>query len=76
VLELHRRRIVLIGRSFGANRDPATDQEVRDRGVAAVRELAELVCPFVEARRSGQGDDFISLLVLTSEPHTAKLGRW
>jgi cytochrome P450 len=62
VLGLHVRRIALIGRMFDADRDDASDAAVVASGRAAVRELAEIVRPYVLARRSGEGDDFISLV--------------
>lgn len=63
LLELHRRRIDLIGRRFAEDRgDPEADRRAIDEGFDAVREAAELMRPYVESRRDGSGEDFISLV--------------
>jgi cytochrome P450 len=68
LIELHRRRIDLIGRRFAADRgDPAADQRAVDEGFAAVEEALALVTPFVEARRDAAGEDFISLVWRSAE---------
>jgi cytochrome P450 len=61
VLALHRQRIALIATRIGLDHaDPAP--ELVERGRAAVEELGELVRPYVEERRGGDGDDFISIV--------------
>ena len=40
--------------------DPAEQQKVNDAALAASRKLNDMIMPFVEARRDGQGDDLIS----------------
>lgn len=63
LIELHRRRIDLIGRRFAPDRgDPDADRRAVADGFAAVNEAAALVRPFVEQRRDGDGEDFISLV--------------
>ncbi|HEY1365903.1 MAG TPA: cytochrome P450 [Gaiellaceae bacterium] len=51
-------RLELIQRQADAYMDP----EVVERGLAAGRELSEILLPFVRERRSGTGDDLISRL--------------
>jgi cytochrome P450 len=63
LLELHRRRIDLIGRRFAADRgDPDADRLAIEEGFAAVNRAADLVRPFVEARRDSDAADFISMV--------------
>jgi cytochrome P450 len=63
LLELHRRRIDLIGRRFAGDKgDPDADRKAVEDGFAAVREASEMVRPFVEERRDSDGEDFISLV--------------
>jgi cytochrome P450 len=63
LVELHRRRIDLIGRRFASDiGDPDADSRAIQEGFAAVEEASELVAPFVEARRHAPGEDFISLV--------------
>jgi cytochrome P450 len=63
LLELHRRRIDLIGRRFAGDRgDPEADSQAIQEGFDAVNEAAELVRPFVEERKGSDGEDFISLV--------------
>jgi cytochrome P450 len=63
LIELHRRRIDLIGRRFASDLgDPEADRIAITDGFAAVEEAAEMVRPYVEVRRYSEGDDFISLV--------------
>ncbi|HWL42011.1 MAG TPA: cytochrome P450 [Ilumatobacter sp.] len=63
VLDLHVRRIALIGHKFILQRSGAEpDPELLRSGYAAVDELAELARPFVRERRNGEGTDFISMV--------------
>jgi cytochrome P450 len=63
LLELHRRRIDLIGRRFADDRgDPEADRRAVEDGFSAVNEASDLVRPYVEARREATGEDFISLV--------------
>jgi cytochrome P450 len=58
----------LIGRRFAGDRgDPGADRRAVEEGFAAVDEASELVRPFVEARRGGEGEDFISLVWRSAE---------
>ena len=58
VLGLVMTRLELIQRQA----DSGLDQELVARGLAASRELTEILLPFVRERRSGSGDDMISRL--------------
>ena len=58
VLGLVMARLELIQRQADADSDP----ELVERGLAAGRELSDILLPFVRERRSGSGDDMISRL--------------
>jgi cytochrome P450 len=77
LLELHERRIALFSLNFDGNRGSASDLAAVEAGRAAVLELIELVRPYVEERRAGDGEDFISLVWRAAEDvfgpdHTAE----
>lgn len=42
--------------------NPSPDQELVARAFAATREMNDMLVPIVESRRSGDGDDFISMV--------------
>jgi cytochrome P450 len=61
IIALQRDRATLISARYAAPH-AERDAVIGAKGQAAVRELSEMVRPFVEERRDGKGDDFISLV--------------
>lgn len=62
LVELLRRRDVLLSLRYESQRSDSVDAQVVESGIAAVQELSAMIRPHVEERQSAEGEDYISLV--------------